>query len=131
MLLIKAISFIYPGYTFSTFFCVFAHRLIEHQCTGTHTCEKYTDYISICVCAAPATADAMKRDLDIHMHISSKKKTCGQTTVEGIDKANITACNGGFMFAHISFSAGSLKITIDTTQHITIQLDLKEGTLHT
>lgn len=57
----------------------------------------------------------------------SREKTCAQTAIMDSDKANITACDGGFMFAYFLFSAGSLKITINTAQHITMQLDVEQG----
>lgn len=69
----------------------------------------------------------MMRDVDTHTYIWAGKKTCGRTTIMDSDKANITACNGGFMFAYILFSAGSLKITINTACHITMQLDLEQS----
>lgn len=72
----------------------------------------------VTVAVAAASYDARSR----YTH-TAREKTVGQTTIMDSDKANITACNGGFMFAYILFSAGSLKITINTAWHITMQLD--------
>lgn len=91
----------------------------------THVCEVYVlshMYYGGSAAVAAASYDARSRYARI-----SREKTCAQTTIMDSDKANITACNGGFMFAYFLFSAGSLKITINTARHITMQLDLEQG----
>lgn len=110
----------------NTFFCVFTHRLIKHRCTGTHV---WKIYILICIVLwllLLLTLLMMMRDPVAHIHTFEEKKTVTKrplwtVTRQTLPHAMVVSCSS----IHISFSAGSLKITINAVLYITMQLDLE------